>query len=482
MLRQGRSDSDNRAALLIGGGVLAAVGVGSAAALAPPLVVAAGLLGCLLVLWLARSINGLVLAVVGAATLLPFGTLPFKVGITPTLLELALLGLYGMLIIRGLVQADQPLRWSFMTPSVLLLVALSVFSFLIGSAGHPDSLTAHNYFKFLLSVGLMWGIINAIHTEEQARWLLRVLISAGAVAALIGIALWVAPDSLALRMLVSLAPIGYPNSGRVLRYVEDNPFGVERAIGTSVDPNAFGGLVALLGALALAQALAARPVLPRKWAWAATGLMALAVFLTQSRAALGGFVLATLFLAIVRYRRLWRVLIGVGVLGLIAIVVLGKGGAFIERVVEGVQFRDQANQMRLAEFRNALAIIREYPWFGVGFGSAPSIDLTTGVSSIYLTIASRMGLSGLAVFVLCCAAFFGLTTAAIRRGSRDQSDALLAIQAAIIAALAIGLLDHYFFNIEFAHMVALFWLTIGLGMVFYRVAGQHSRSPQPPAA
>jgi hypothetical protein len=47
----------------------------------------------------------------------------------------------------------------------------------------------------------------------------------------------------------------------------------------------------------------------------------------------------------------------------------------------------------------------------------------------------------------------------------DQRGAqLLGLQAAIVAALAVGLLDHYFFNIEFSHMVALFWGCIGLAM------------------
>ena len=36
--------------------------------------------------------------------------------------------------------------------------------------------------------------------------------------------------------------------------------------------------------------------------------------------------------------------------------------------------------------------------------------------------------------------------------------------AAIVAALAVGLADHYFFNIEFSHMVALFWGAIGLAL------------------
>jgi hypothetical protein len=39
---------------------------------------------------------------------------------------------------------------------------------------------------------------------------------------------------------------------------------------------------------------------------------------------------------------------------------------------------------------------------------------------------------------------------------------LVGLQAAVLAALVAGLFDHYFFNLRFPHMVALFWLLLGL--------------------
>src|SRR5262245_11216523 len=124
--------------------------------------------------------------------------------------------------------------------------------------------------------------------------------------------------------------------------------------------------------------------------------------------------------------------------------------------------------MRLDEFRNALAIIQRYPVFGIGFAQAPDIDLGAGVSSVYLALAERIGLVGLLGFLAIVATFFVrswrtlhglLATHNIMVGGQ-----LLALQAGVTAALAVGLLDHYFFNIEFSHMVALFWGTIGLAM------------------
>ncbi|MDW8392537.1 MAG: O-antigen ligase family protein, partial [Oscillochloridaceae bacterium] len=147
---------------------------------------------------------------------------------------------------------------------------------------------------------------------------------------------------------------------------------------------------------------------------------------------------------------------------------LGVGERFVERVVEGVQFRDRANQMRLAEYQNAIAIIQAYPVFGIGFGQAPEIDLVAGVSSIYLAIAQRTGLVGLAAFLGIMVWFFVRSwralRAAIHSGDDERAAWLVALQAALAAALSVGLLDHYFFNIEFSHMSALLWGTIGLAV------------------
>ncbi|HEU5101881.1 MAG TPA: polymerase, partial [Roseiflexaceae bacterium] len=146
----------------------------------------------------------------------------------------------------------------------------------------------------------------------------------------------------------------------------------------------------------------------------------------------------------------------------------GVGERFVDRFVQGAQFRDQANQMRLDEFRNAIAIIQRYPVFGIGFAQAPDIDLGAGVSSVYLALAERIGLVGLLGFLAIVAAFFVGSWRTLRSLFSAQNVAaggqLVALQAGITAALAVGLLDHYFFNIEFSHMVALFWGVIGLAV------------------
>jgi O-antigen ligase len=406
--------------------------------------------------------------VVLIATILPFGTLPFKAVITPNFLELALLALLALWLLRLLVRPQETLTLTRLGLPIIGFLGITLFSFILGSNGSPDSLTLHNYFKFILAVVFFFSIVNCVRTPEQARWAIRLLLIAGALAALLGLLLFALPDRTALRALITLGRIGYPTTGRVLRYVEDDPNGVERAIGLAVDPNSFGGMLALVGALAIVQAVAERPLFARKVMLGVAGLMALVVLLTQSRGALGGLAAGTLYAAALRYRRLLWPAVGAVLVAVVLYIAFGVGARFVTRVTEGVQFADQANQMRLAEYRNAVEIIRNYPIFGIGFGRAPDLNLVAGVSSIYLALAERIGLVGLAAFLAIVAAFFARGVRAMRaafeKGDQERGGALLGLQAAIAAALAVGLLDHYFFNIEFSHMVALFWGVVGLAL------------------
>jgi O-antigen ligase len=313
-----------------------------------------------------------------------------------------------------------------------------------------------------------------------------VLLLAAGLAALLGLAQRALPDRTSLDLLTRLGPLGYPTSGRVLRYVEDNPAGLERAIGTAVDPNSFGGMLALAAAVALGELLARwngfrgrkrpRPsalpspdppghVLPLTLLLLILGALLLCLYLTYSRAALGGFAVAALFLAAVRYRRLWWGVLAAAVLIALAAVALGPDHPVVARFSQGLAFQDLANQMRLDEYANAWAIVRRYPVLGVGYGAAPDADLTLGVSSLYLTIAERMGLVGLAAFVAAIGAAFGSALGLARHEGDGEAGRRIALLAGVVAALAIGLLDHYYFNPDFPHMVLLFWGALGAASV-----------------
>jgi hypothetical protein len=446
--------------------------VGGAAAFGP-VVALAGLLALSAGYAMLTSTRLGLAAVIAIATLLPFGTLPFRAIITPNFLTLALVALMGVWILRLLARSDAyDLRLTPLGLPLLGFVGFTFFSLFLGARGLPDTTTLHNYAKFVFGVLLYFSVANVIRNRAEMRFALRALLLSGGAAALLGLLLYALPDQAALSLLVALGRIGYPTSGRVLRYVEDDPDGLERAISTSVDPNSFGGMLALVGAISAAQLFTNRAVLPRWLLIGISGAVGLALLLTFSRAALFGLIIAVCYLATVRYRRLWWAMLLAGLLAALLMLGLGIAGDFVARVSSGVRFEDQAQQMRLAEYQNAIAIIQRYPVFGIGFGAAPDLDLTAGVSSIYLAMGQRLGLVGLAIFLAIIGAWFLRSLRLMPTLDEEGASWLLGTQAGVVAALAVGLADHYFFNIEFSHMGALFWGCVGLGAAVELLDGE----------
>ena len=202
------------------------IGAGAAVSFGPFWLGFAALFALLAGLALLRSVDLGLLAVFGAALLLPFGALPFTLAVTPTFLELALIALLGVTTLRVLAVPELDVRMSALGGPLLGWIGLTVFALVLGAGGLPDNLTLHNYVKFILGVLLFFAVLNIVRTREQMRFTMRWLVLGGAAAALIGLGLYALNDATALRLLTALGRFGYPTSGRVLRYVPDDPDGV----------------------------------------------------------------------------------------------------------------------------------------------------------------------------------------------------------------------------------------------------------------
>jgi polysaccharide biosynthesis protein PslJ len=209
----------------------------------------------------------------------------------------------------------------------------------------------------------------------------------------------------------------------------------------------------------LGQSFAGRPVLPRWLLLGGLAITATAMIASQSRASWLGLAAAGALLATIRDRRLW--LLAVPAAG--ALLILPVGQRMLARLASGFAAQDRAAALRLDEYRQALQIIADYPFLGVGFGGAPEVGTFVGVSSIYLLVAENTGLVGLGLFLLTIAAvaLVGLR-AALTAPDRDDRSLAATLSAALLAAALVGNLDHYFMNPQFPHMVALFWLYVGL--------------------
>lgn len=450
--------------LVLGGtAVLGGVILGFGGPLAGAAVLAALLVGFIVLRDIEVGFWGVILVV----CLLPFATLPFDIGLTPTFLDMALGAVFAIWAL-GLVTGRQ--RTIVLSPLTLplgLFIIVALFSFIFGLSNGPLTPTLLRKFaELILSLSFVLVVIDYCTTWEHLERLVKVVLLAGAAAAVIAIGLWLLPEDTANTLLNTLQRLGYPG-GWVIRYIEENPALSERAIGTSVDPNVLGGLLLMIGALAGPQLVAKRPLFSRWFAIILFGLIAVALVLTFSRSAMLGLVAGLAYVAVLRYRRLVPYMVVAGLLFLLLPVTQG----YIARFVEGIQGQDLATQMRFGEYKDALILIQRYPLFGVGFAGTPDIDIYLGVANVYFTIAEVMGLVGLFAFFSVIATVFAY--AFFNRHTFKQNDRLdavwLGLHAALVGGLVAGIFDHYLFNLEFHHAVTAFWLLVGMAAASTRL-------------
>ena len=402
-------------------------------------------------------------------SLLPFGTMPFKFVLTPTFIDIALAGVFFVYLAKWMTGQGRSLFVFPATIPILAFMILAVFSFVAGSGNAaltPNLL--RKFAGFILNIALVFVVADHVSSHPKLARLLRVIVLSGSTAALLGLTLYFIPDNLAERALNTLHIVNYP-TGTVLRYIEDNPAKALRAIGTSVDPNVFGGLLAIIGALVVPQLATTRPLFGYRWpAWVIFAVVGVTIVLTFSRTAMAALLAAILFVTALRKRKLVWLL----VLAAILIISLPFAPQYSDHFFAGIQGQDLATRMRLGEYKDAFTLIGRYPFFGVGFSAAPDVDIYLGVSSAYLLLAEQMGIVGLATFMLAIGVVMGWSLKH-RRTALSEPDLAaqwLGIHAALIAALVIGILDHYFVNLEFQAAQTFFWLLVGIALATTRLA------------
>jgi O-antigen ligase len=447
-------------ALIVLGGALVAAGLGWIAAGRSPLI-AGGLAGALAFAAVALSRPVLALyGLVAVVALLPFGVPPLRLGVAPTLLDLATV-LVFVLWMALAASGRMTTRLAGPGAALLAFATAAGAAALLSDAPFRLDADGRTFLKLLLATLLFVPVLGFASRPGAARRLTAWLLLLCSLQALLGLALYFAPRGLAYRALVALGPLGYPTDGSVLRYRPDTE--ILRATGTAVDPNMLGALLMVGAAIAVPILLAPRPALPRRPLLLALALLLPCLLLTESRGSWLGLAGALAVVAVLRHRRLLLAGLLLGPL----LLLLPAGARFSTHLLSGLQARDRASAMRLGEIENALAIIARHPWFGAGWGDgSQSIELGTilGVSNVHLTIAERSGLPAMALYLVAIFVLGATLWPALRRRLRDPADGglLLGLCAALVATQIAGMLDHHF--VRFPHLVSLLWLVAGLAV------------------
>jgi polysaccharide biosynthesis protein PslJ len=391
---------------------------------------------------------------------LPFASLPIDIGFRPTFLDVALGALFFVWLFKLVIGQEREFLATPLGLLVGLFLLMALFSFAYGlTHSAANSFLIRRFAEILIGIALFFVAVNTVRTQAELVWVTRWLLLAGWGCAAIAVVFYVIPQEATIWVLDRLARFDYPGGAGALRFIEDDPEGIMRAIGTAVDPNVLGGMMILVAGLVTPQLFTHAAIFPRPLTFAIFATVVAALYLTYSRSALLGLATVIGLLALLKYRRL----VWLGLAGVLLLLVLPQTQEYVARLTAGLAGEDLATQMRFGEYKDALILIGRYPLFGVGFTGTPDIDIYLGVSMLYLTIAENMGLIGLAIFLLVMVGFFVLWVRAWRDGVPAAREAiLLGYGGAVLGALVSGIFDHYWFNMSYPHMTVLFWLYTGM--------------------
>jgi polysaccharide biosynthesis protein PslJ len=193
-----RIASDRRLAALVAG-VL--IGVGAAAlafliVVGGPILAIGAMIGVAAGLYVLTDLKWGLYATIAAVALVPFATLPVRIAVTPTFIDLAL----GAFLLVYVLQMMRRLRPSFVSvPAaglILLFVGFTLFSFVAG-LGHAQLTTnvLRKFTELLLSILTTLVLIDVVRTPDMLRRLTLVIILVGVAQACIGIGLYALPDA-----------------------------------------------------------------------------------------------------------------------------------------------------------------------------------------------------------------------------------------------------------------------------------------------
>ncbi len=443
--------------------LLAVVGVASGWLIAEssPLIVAILAVGIIYVIWVLGDLEIAYVGVIGVVTLLPFASLPFSIGFTPTFLDLALLALFGAWAIQFLVSDEQRLIGTPAGGPVMAFALMAVVAFVAGLAnGAITSYLVRHFAEILLSIAVFYVVVNSVRDVGRLGRLVRWLILGAAAASVLGIILYIVPETFAIQALSALGRFGYPTGQGVIWHIRDDPELMKRATATSVHPNVLGSLLNFGLVMLVPHLVSKRSLFPRVVAWGLAAVLGVGLVLTVSRSAMLGVGAAVVVISIMRYRRFLPLML----LAVVLFVVSPWSQGLLNHFLEGFQLEDLSTQMRMGEYKDALTLIRRYPFLGVGFAGAPDIDIYVAVASLYFTVAAQMGLLGLAAFLVVLG---GVLWRFWRRRSLAPAVPELeplwyGLHAALVSGVVSGVFDRFFFSLDFHNSVTLFWLVVGL--------------------
>ncbi len=336
---------------------------------------------------------------------------------------------------------------------MLLMVPVGVW------AAATKSLSLPQIYRVVLSVALFYASVGTLSSARRLHGfaaLLMLAVPALALLALLG---------------AQLAEGKVPLLSTLYEWIPSaiQPFWRPTGLG----PNSVAGGLVLMLPLTVGYALGAR----RWWLRIVCALVSLfagaVVLLTQSRGALVGLGLAVLVMLFLWSRRWFLVVVVAIVAGAVTLVVMGPEWADQLMLSSTAASAAVSFAGRLDIWQQALYMIQEFPFTGVGLGMFdPVLDLLYPLSTvtletnmyhahnIFLSEAVRSGLPGLISLLALILLLFVMVVQSTRMSRRDEVWPL----AVGLAGGSVAYVGHGMFDspTSFVRASAILWLLFGL--------------------
>lgn len=294
--------------------------------------------------------------------------------------------------------------------------------------------------RFAIYFFLAVVTFNIIQKDKVKPWI-NLILFVGIIYTLIGLIQFFAIPDLSL-----LTPFGWDPHQR-------------RIVATVIDPNFSGFIFVLLFSLASSYYFS----VPKKTLYAAVALISfIAIVLTFSRSSYLAFITSVTVIGIAKSRKLLLA-------SFVVLILIFAAISQVRARVIGALTIDDTSQARIESWQNALVIIRDNPFFGVGFNTYRFAQAKYnffssdnpqgghsggGVDSSLLLVMATTGIIGLSFFIL----FLGSIIKTVAKGASSHP-----LHLAILASLLALLIHSIFVNsLFFPQIMLLIFPLIGI--------------------
>lgn len=371
--------------------------------------------------------------------------LPISIAICQSALGLAYAAWIGKMILHGhRLVSRTPLDYFFLAYLVVEIWSL-IFS--------QDRWTSLIYFRRMLLIPIVYLAADNVASERFAKLLIAALIG---VMAILGI--W-----------------------GIYKYL-GGPGGLAGRVSLRQHYMTSGGLLMMVGAFSVAYAVSSAPWRIRLCAAFATLSIILTMIFTYTRSSWLGFIGSLIIIGMILSRKTIAVFL------LAAALLLALGPADLrDRAMSIVDPQHARNLERTYMWQSGLAIIRDYPWTGVGdidfnkiyarYKSPQARESAGHLHNNFLMLGATLGLPGLLAMLALFARIIAVELNIVRRvapASWFCRSTAVAAFACFIGFQINGLFEWNFGDTEIA---MLLWFTIGLALAVERLA-KLTPSPQ----